>query len=46
MSGSNDKTVRLWDVQTGGVIKTFSGQTQGVQSVSISANYTTIASGS
>ena len=46
VSGSNDRTVRLWDVQTGGVDKTFHGHTQGVCSVSISADYTRIASGS
>ena len=45
-SGSDDKTVKLWDVQTGGVVKTFYGHTGGVVSVSISADYTMIASGS
>jgi len=46
VSGSIDKTVKLWDVQTGGVVKTFHGHTDWVHSVSISADYTTIASGS
>ena len=46
VSGSNDKTVKLWDAQTGGVVKTFCGHTGYVVSVSISADYTTIASGS
>ena len=46
VSGSNDKTVKLWDIQTGGVIKTFHGHTNWVQSVSISPDCTTIASGS
>ena len=46
MSGSCDKTVKLWDVQTSGVVKTFSGHTAYVWSISISANYTTVASGS
>ena len=46
VSGSNDKTVKLWDVQTGGVVKTFYGHTESVSSVSISANCTMIASGS
>jgi len=46
VSGSEDKTVKLWDVQTGGVIKTFDDHTDEVWSVSISADYTTIASGS
>ena len=46
ISGSDDKTVKLWDVQTGGVIKTFYGHTSSVWTVSISADCTTIASGS
>jgi len=46
VSGSDDKTIKLWDVQTGGVVKTFHGHTDWVHSVSISANCTTIASGS
>ena len=46
VSGSSDKTVKLWDVQTGGVVKTFCGHTHCVNSVSISANCTMIASGS
>jgi WD40 repeat protein len=28
-SGSDDKTIKLWDVQTGGIIKTFSGHIAG-----------------
>jgi WD40 repeat protein len=28
VSGSDDKTVKLWDMQTGGAIKTFSGHTE------------------
>ena len=46
VSGSDDKTVKLWDVQTGGVINTFHGHTDRVQSVSISPDLTMIASGS
>ena len=46
VSGSNDKTVIIWDIQTGGVIKTFHGHTKRVLSVSISPDCTTIASGS
>jgi len=46
VSGSDDETIRLWDVQTGGVTKTFHGHTGYVLSVSISADCTTIASGS
>jgi WD40 repeat protein len=46
VSGSNDKTVKLWDIQTGGLVKTFCGHTDRVCSVSISPDRTTIASGS
>ena len=44
VSGSDDYTVKLWDVQTGGVIRTFSGHTHWVWFVSISADCTSIAS--
>ena len=46
MSGSEDRTVKLWDAQTGGAIKTFSGHGSAVSSVSISPDRITIASGS
>jgi WD40 repeat protein len=46
VSGSEDKTIKLWDMQTGGVVKTFHGHDWGINSVSISVNCTTIASGS
>jgi len=46
VSGSRDDTVKLWDVQTGGVIKTFRGHTDCVLSVAISADCTMIISGS
>ena len=46
VSGGEDMAIRLWDVQTGGVIKTFYGHTKDVLSVSISADCTMIASGS
>ena len=45
LSGSG-KVVTLWDIQTGGVIKTFCGHTNWVYSVSISADCIKIASGS
>ena len=45
-SGSNDKSVKFCDIQTGGVVKTFHGHTGRVRSVSISPDRTTIASGS
>jgi len=46
VSGSDDKTIKLWDVQTGGVVKTFHGHTDTILSVSISVTNTMIASGS
>jgi WD40 repeat protein len=46
VSGSDDRSLKLWDVQTGGVIRTFCGHTDWVVSVSISPSHTTIASGS
>jgi len=46
VSGSDDNTIKLWDMQTGGVVKTFWGHRGFVVSVSISADCTTIASGS
>ena len=46
VSGSDDRTVKLWDVQTGGTVKTFHGHAHFVLSVSISADKTMIASGS
>ena len=41
-SGSFDDTIKLWDIQTGGVVKTFCG---GARSLSISPDAITIASG-
>jgi WD40 repeat protein len=46
VSGSDDTTLKLWDVQTGGVVRTFHGHTHWVYSISISSDYTTIASAS
>jgi len=46
VSGSYDKTIKLWDVQTGGAVKTFHGHTDWVCSVDISPDQSTIASGS
>ena len=46
VSGSHDKTVKLWDVQTGGTVKTFHGHTDRIVSVSISTDNSMIASGS
>ena len=46
VSGSDDKSVKLWDVQTGGVVGTFHGHTGQVFSISIAVDHTMIASGS
>ena len=46
VSGSDDKTIKLWDMQTGGVVKTFHGHADWVRSVSISSDCTTVTSGS
>ena len=46
VSGSFDKTVKLWDVQTGGTINTFHDHTSHIYSVSLSIDCTIIASSS
>jgi len=46
VSGGKDNAVKLWDIQTGGVVKTFDSITHQVCSVSISPDSVTIASGS
>ena len=45
-SGSSDRTIKLWDMQTGGIVRAFLGHEQWVSSVSISADSTILASGS
>ena len=45
VSGGDDKIVKLWDVQTGGVVRTFCGHIYGIHSVAISLDCITIASG-
>ena len=44
-SGSEDKTIKLWNVATGQEIKTFYGHSGGVNSISFSPDNTQIASG-
>ncbi|MER3588278.1 MAG: hypothetical protein C4322_08850, partial [Mastigocladus sp. ERB_26_1] len=44
-SGSTDKTIKLWDVTTGQVIKTLTGHNNGVFSIAFSPDSKTIASG-
>ncbi|MDY6990290.1 MAG: TIR domain-containing protein [Thermodesulfobacteriota bacterium] len=38
VSGGNDRTLRVWDVETGECVKTFQGHTNFVQSVSVTAD--------
>ena len=45
-SGSDDKTIRLWDVNTGVNLKTITGHTSWVNSVAFSPDGQTLASGS
>ena len=46
VSGSGDKTIRLWDASTGEERHTLKGHTGGVHSVSFSPDGKRIASGS
>jgi WD40 repeat protein len=46
VSGGVDTNVKLWDVQTGGIVETFYGHTKKVWAVSISPDCTRIVSGS
>lgn len=46
VSGSRDNSIKLWDIQTGGIVKTFHDTAHRVCSVSISPDAMTIASGS
>ena len=46
VSGSRDETIKLWDTQTGGVVKTFRTGATPVFSVSISPDAITVAAGS
>ena len=45
-SGSRDGTVRIWDSQTGALLRTLTGHTRTVNSVAYSPDSSTLASGS
>ncbi|MBP5975548.1 CHAT domain-containing protein [Brasilonema sp. CT11] len=45
-SGSNDKTIRLWNIHTGQCLKTLRGHTNCVQSLAFSSDGQILASGS
>ncbi|GHO79554.1 hypothetical protein KSD_73250 [Ktedonobacter sp. SOSP1-85] len=45
-SGSEDQTIRLWEVSSGRCVRIFQGHTDGVHSVSLSADGRWLASGS
>ena len=45
-SGSADRTIKLWDVETGAEIRSLSGHDEEVNSVSFSPDGQTLASGS
>ena len=46
LSGSRDRTLRLWDLQTGQLLRTFAGHTEGVSAVSVSSDGRHALSGS
>jgi WD40 repeat protein len=45
-SGSDDKTIKIWNMATGEQIRTLSGHSKGILSVAISPDGRTLASGS
>lgn len=46
MSGSWDKTIKIWDAESGKCIKTLEGHTKGVRSIAFSPDGKHIVSGS
>jgi WD40 repeat protein len=45
-SGSQDETIKLWNLKTGDLLRTLTGHKGSVRSVAISADGQTLASGS
>jgi len=46
LSGSGDKTIKLWDAATGALIRTFAGHSYRVSSVAFSTDGSRVLSGS
>ena len=46
LSGSGDKTLKLWDAATGALLRTFEGHSDVVNSVAFSPDGTRVLSGS
>lgn len=46
ISGSRDKTIKMWELETGELIRTLKGHTDGVHTLALSPDGQIIASGS
>ncbi len=46
VSGSRDRTLKLWDLSTGSCLQTWRGHTQGIESIASSGSEAILASGS
>ena len=45
-SGSDDKTIKIWNINNGSVLKTFTGHSNWVTTLAVLANNISLASGS
>ncbi len=45
LSGSSDKTIRLWDISKGTCVRLFTGHTRGISALAVSSNGRYLASG-